>query len=232
MRSLMLIHMFTHRESQTETFHFSYTDDLRFAGEALISKLDGLGSDGSTIEDVFMFGGRGISIHDSTSLEIRTALVDNLERVSAQFFRNVFNTAMVSSSNTPQQDRETTSPSTVCRRGRNLPTTTFHHSRPLRKDRLQQHRDDNASAHWQKRLFLSNMEWSLFVGYFTSQQDDSVSQGRICSDKCSCCHTEREVTGQPIYLTQSPYTDSGLTSPSADPLTPSAWQCSHWRTNF
>ena len=34
----------------------------------------------------------------------------------------------------------------------------------------------------------------------------SVSQGRICSDKFTCCHTEIEVADQTFYLTQSPYT--------------------------
>ena len=28
------------------------------------------------------------------------------------------------------------------------------------------------------------------VGCLTSQQHDSVSQGRICTDDFSCCHTE------------------------------------------
>ena len=31
---------------------------------------------------------------------------------------------------------------------------------------------------------------SLLVGCFTSQQHASVSQGRICSDNVTCCHTE------------------------------------------
>ena len=30
---------------------------------------------------------------------------------------------------------------------------------------------------------------SLFVGCLTSQQRASVSQGRICSDNFTCCHT-------------------------------------------
>ena len=48
----------------------------------------------------------------------------------------------------------------------------------------------------------------LFVG---------VSQGRICSDKFTCCHTEIEVADQTFYLTQSQYTDTAPTSASADP---------------
>ena len=38
-------------------------------------------------------------------------------------------------------------------------------------------------------------EWdaSLLAGCLTSQQHASVSQGRICSDNCTCCHTEIEV---------------------------------------
>ena len=72
----------------------------------------------------------------------------------------------------------------------------------------------------------------LFVGCLTSQQQASVSQGRICSDNFTCCHTEIEVADQTFYLTQSQYTDTGPTSPSADPITPGAWQGSHWSANF
>ena len=73
----------------------------------------------------------------------------------------------------------------------------------------------------------------LLVGCLTSQQHASVSQGRICSDNFTCCHTEIEVVADPtFYLTQSQYTDTGPTSPSADPITPGAWQGSHWDANF
>ena len=65
-----------------------------------------------------------------------------------------------------------------------------------------------------------------------SQQQASVSQGRICSDNFTCCHTETEVADQTFYLTQSQYTDTGSTSPSSDPITPGAWQGSHWSANF
>ena len=75
-------------------------------------------------------------------------------------------------------------------------------------------------------------EVCLLVGCLTSQQQASVSQGRICSDNFTCCHTEIEVADQTIYLTQSQYTDTGPTSPSADPITPGAWQGSHWNANF
>ena len=72
----------------------------------------------------------------------------------------------------------------------------------------------------------------LFVGWLTSQQQASVSQGRICTDNFTCCHTEIEVADPTFYLTQSQYTDTGPTSPSADPITPGAWQGSHWSANF
>ena len=64
-------------------------------------------------------------------------------------------------------------------------------------------------------------EWLLllFVVYLPSQQHASVSQGRICSDKCMYCNTEKEVADQTFYLTQSQYTDTGPTSPSTDPIT-------------
>ena len=72
----------------------------------------------------------------------------------------------------------------------------------------------------------------LLVGCLTSQQHASVSQGRICEDSFTCCHTEIKVADQTFYLTQPHYTDTGPTSPSADPITPGAWQGSHWSANF
>ena len=66
--------------------------------------------------------------------------------------------------------------------------------------------------------------WILFVGCLTSQQHACVSQGRICSDNLTCCHTEIEAVDQTIYLTQLQYTETGPTSPSTDPITPGAWQ--------
>ena len=67
----------------------------------------------------------------------------------------------------------------------------------------------------------------LLVGCLTSRQHASVSQGRICSDNFTCCHTEIEVADPTFYLTQSQYTDTGSTSPSADSISPGAWQGSH-----
>ena len=72
----------------------------------------------------------------------------------------------------------------------------------------------------------------LFVGCLTSQQQASVSQGRICEDNFTCCHTETEVADPTFYLTKSQYTDTRPTSPSADPIMPCAWQGSHWSANF
>ena len=49
---------------------------------------------------------------------------------------------------------------------------------------------------------LHNMKgYSLLVGCLMSQQHASVSQGRICSDNLTCCHTEIEVADQTFYLT-------------------------------
>ena len=61
----------------------------------------------------------------------------------------------------------------------------------------------------------------LFVARLTSQQHVSVSQGRVCSGKCTCCHTEIEVADRTFYLTQSQYTDTGPTISSADPISSS-----------
>ena len=78
---------------------------------------------------------------------------------------------------------------------------------------------------------LSSCFRCLLIGCLTSQQHASVSQGRICTDNFTCCHTEIEAADQTFYLTQSQYTDTGPTSPSADPISPGAWQGSHWSAN-
>ena len=83
------------------------------------------------------------------------------------------------------------------------------------------------------RLTLLTVRLLFFViGCLTSQQQASVSQGRICSDNFTRCHTEIVVADQTFHLTQSQYTDTGSTSPSTDPITPGAWQGSHWSANF
>ena len=77
-------------------------------------------------------------------------------------------------------------------------------------------------------LWLWGEGWCLLlVGCITSQQHASVSQGRIFSDNCTCCHSEIEVADQTFYLAQSKYTNTGPTSPSADPVRSGAWQGSH-----
>ena len=96
---------------------------------------------------------------------------------------------------------------------------------------------DQGSSDVQWRLFsvrFGKIACLLFAGCLTSQLHVylSASQGRICPDNFTCCHTETEVADQTFHLTQSQYTDTGLTSPSADPITPGAWQGSHWSANF
>ena len=75
----------------------------------------------------------------------------------------------------------------------------------------------------------------LFAGWLvaclTSQQHASVFQGRICSEKFTCSHSEIEVADQTFQLTLSQHTDTGSTSPSADHITPGAWQDSRWSAN-
>ena len=87
-------------------------------------------------------------------------------------------------------------------------------------------------------IFSSNdRERITFVGWLVGwllnvQQHAGVSGGWICSDNFKCCHTEIEAADPTFYLTQSQYTDTGLTSPSTDPRTPGAWHGSHWSANF
>ena len=44
--------------------------------------------------------------------------------------------------------------------------------------------------------------------------------------------TTRQKLHQTFHLTQSLYTNTGPTTPSADPITPGAWKGSPWSTNF
>ena len=76
-------------------------------------------------------------------------------------------------------------------------------------------------------VYLRDGGWLLNV---SGVSHASVSQGRICSENCTCCHTEK----LQIKLSTSPShnTDTGPTSPSADPTTPGAWQGSRWSANF
>ena len=79
-----------------------------------------------------------------------------------------------------------------------------------------------------RQCFCTRLGLSCWdVGCLTSQQQASVSQGQVCSDNFTCCHTETEVADPTFYLTQSQYTDTRPTSPSADPITPGAWQGIH-----
>ena len=73
-------------------------------------------------------------------------------------------------------------------------------------------------------LLLLLMYWhlcslvELLVDCLSSQQQASASQGQICSDKFTCCHTEVEAADKTFYLTQSQYADTGLTCSSTDAL--------------
>ena len=58
----------------------------------------------------------------------------------------------------------------------------------------------------------------------------SVSQGRICTDNFTCCRTETKVADQTFYLAQSWYTDTGPTSPSADPISQAPGRVPTWVT--
>ena len=44
----------------------------------------------------------------------------------------------------------------------------------------------------------------LMVAYLTSKQQASVSQGRICSDMCKCCHTEIKLYISPSHSILTP----------------------------
>ena len=86
-------------------------------------------------------------------------------------------------------------------------------------------------VHVMMKMFTRIIIWLLFVGRLISQQHASISQGRICSDNCTCCHTEIKVADHTFYLTQPQYTDSRPNSPSTHPWTLGACPASHWSAN-
>ena len=99
---------------------------------------------------------------------------------------------------------------------------------------LQQEQSDHVQSPNRNSLTRQQVKGFVcwLVGCLTSQQHACVSQGRICTDNFTCCHTEIEVADQTFHLILSQYTDTRPTSPSADPITPGAWQGSHWSANF
>ena len=71
------------------------------------------------------------------------------------------------------------------------------------------------------RPWLSGGDWSIDMA------EDFLVVGCSGTDLLNfmCCHTEIKIADQTFYLTRP-------TSPCADPLTPGAWQGSHWSTNI
>ena len=68
-------------------------------------------------------------------------------------------------------------------------------------------------------------------GLFNVQQHACASQGAICSDNYTCCHTEIEAAAQDFYLIKSQYTDTGPTSPGTSLLHQAPSRVSSWITN-
>ena len=81
------------------------------------------------------------------------------------------------------------------------------------RGRQQQNQQQTAEEMGKRSSRLSSWDSKstllLLVGCLTSQQHASVSQGQICSDSCTCCHTEVEVADQVFYIMQSECTDMG-----------------------
>ncbi|KAK7502737.1 hypothetical protein BaRGS_00005987 [Batillaria attramentaria] len=84
-------------------------EDNTLLGEAEFSIEDGKGADGIKLENLFLNGGRGISIRRGSDLSVATSLIDNVERETAQNFRNIFNSGMRFPNRTPQQEKDITS---------------------------------------------------------------------------------------------------------------------------
>lgn len=79
-------------------------------GRLFVSREDGRDQFTGKISDVFTFGGRGFSIRDGNVMETPTVIVDQVEEAAEEWFPNIFNSAYTNSTNTPQSDKEATSP--------------------------------------------------------------------------------------------------------------------------
>ena len=70
----------------------------------------------------------------------------------------------------------------------------------------------------------------VVVGRLTSQQHATVSQGRICVGKCTCCHLGKKLQIKLATLSTHDmlqYTDTGSPSFTTDPITPGTWARMH-----
>ena len=107
--------------------------------------------------------------------------------------------------------------------------TADRYSRPLPQTVTADRYPPRHRKQAERNVKLRLVGW--LVGCLTSQQHATLAQGRICSGNFACCHTEIQVAEQSFHLTQPKYTDTGPTSPSADPIAPGAWQGVKLRTS-
>ena len=59
---------------------------------------------------------------------------------------------------------------------------------------------------------------ACLLACLTSQQHASVPQGQICSDSCTCCHTDIEVADHIFHITRTQYNDTRPTNINAEPV--------------
>ena len=88
------------------------------------------------------------------------------------------------------------------------------------------------SGRWNHNLYRPRHNLLLpargqVVGWLMPQQQAGISQGRICSENCACCHTQIEAADQTRCLAKSQFAETGPTSPRVDPTTLCACQGRH-----
>ena len=82
---------------------------LRFKGRAFMSRVDGYNIF-NKIGDVYLFGGRGISLWDSTTMAHVFDSGDDLERRASQNYPNTFNGECSNGNQSPTQQVDERSP--------------------------------------------------------------------------------------------------------------------------
>ena len=76
---------------------------------------------------------------------------------------------------------------------------------------------DQGGAEYES-LEVGKREELLLVGGLASQLHASVSQGRICLDKCTCCQTEIQVADQTFVSSSHSMLTPGRPDTSSNPI--------------
>ena len=90
-------------------------------------------------------------------------------------------------------------------------TEAYDEHQKLVKDMNSDKRKRVPDGGWVLLVLSSSGLVCWLLACLTSLQQASVSQGQICSDNFTCCHSATEVADQTFHLIHSQYADTALT---------------------